>query len=531
MLNFIKSILNFTISFLYKSKDSVFLLNNKPTTQYLQDQTLPDLKVKIVLTPPVFSKFNVRNLTSTGNAVNTLVWQSENVYANINSSLRFMKKYFPVNIKNWAATTNLTVLPRAGNDANAYYDRSSLSFFYFKGNSNKIIYTCDSADIVTHELGHAILDAIRPDFWNTAAFEVAAFHESFGDIYAILTALNYDLVLNKVLAVTKNNLKKENLVSDLAEQFGRTLGIGNSLRDAYNSYSYVDPMTLPTSSSPSYVGLIKEVHSFSQVFTGVFYELLTEFYELFGKNKAGLIKARDLSSEFIFNAVKNTPATEKFFMAVANNYLAYSLSKYAGSYTAILTKVFTKRNLMPIPLVKKLNNSSIDIMSEYEDNILFKEEKIMALNCEDVGVEEICGFKSINVQIAADSFKTKSGMFNILSVNHNEEESKDSAKNFVKYLVDNKEIGNDKESWFIDEKTNSLTRKHACCGFGFINNCTIEGQPEHGKCWKSENNSGCCPYGCQSTSIDVTSVKPTCSIAYNNCSGNSYRVCNSFKRV
>jgi hypothetical protein len=531
MLNFIKSILNFTISFLYKSKDHVFLLNNKPTTQYLQDPTLPDLKVKIALTPPKFSNFNVINLTSTGNAVNTLVWQSENVYANINSSLGFMKKYFPVNIKNWAATTNLLVYPRAGNDANAYYDRASIRFFYFKGNSNKIIYTCDSADIITHELGHAILDAIRPDFWNIAAFEIGAFHESFGDIYAILTALNYNLVLNKVLAVTKNDLKKENIVSDLAEQFGRSLGIGNSLRDAYNSYSYVNPITLPTSRIPPDSGLIQEVHSFSQVFTGVFYELFTEFYELFGKNKAGLIRARDLSAEFIFNAIKTTPATEKFFMAIANNYLAYSLSKYAGSYTAILTKVFTKRNLMPIPLIKKLSNSNFDIMSEYEDNILFKEEKIMVLNCEEIGVEEICGFKSINVQIAADSFKTKSGMLNILSVNHNEEESKNSAKDFVKYLINNKEIGNDKQSWFVDENTNSLTRRHACCGFGFINNCTIEGQPEHGKCWKSENNSGCCPYGCQSTSMDVTPVKPNCSIAYNNCSGNSYRVCNSFKRV
>ena len=74
-----------------------------------------------------------------------------------------MKKYFPVNVKNWAATKNLTVLPRAGNDANAYYDRRTLSFFYFNGNSNKRIYTCDSADVVTHELGHAIDPKLYPN--------------------------------------------------------------------------------------------------------------------------------------------------------------------------------------------------------------------------------------------------------------------------------------------------------------------------------------------------------------------------------
>ena len=473
MFNLIKN----TLSLTYKA--FVYIFGDKRTIQYLQDPTAPNKKITTLITLPVFSNFTVNNLnvTKTGNPVNTLGWQRENVYANINSSLGFMKKYFPVALTKWAATTNLLVVPRAGLMANAYYDRASLRFFYYKDSSNKIIYTCDSADIINHELGHAILDAIRPDFWNTAAFEIGAFHESFGDINAILTALNYNSLLDNLL-FSSTDLRRSNFASAVAEQFGRTLGIGNSLRDAYNSYSYVNPITLPTSRIPPDSGLIRTIHSFSQVFTGVFYELLTEFYELFGKNKAGLIKARDLSSEFIFNAVKNTPATEKFFMAVANNYLAYSLSKYAGSYTAILTKVFTKRNLMPIPLAEKLNNSSIDIMSEYEDNILFKEEKIMALNCEDIGVEEICGFKNINVQIAADSFKTKSGMLNILSVNHNEEESKDSAKNFVKYLVDNKEIGNDKQSWFIDEKTNSLNRRHTCCGFG----CQFNGCSNNSHC-------------------------------------------------
>ena len=116
---------------------------------------------------------------------------------------------------------------------------------------------------------------------------------------AILTSLNYDLILNKVLTVTGNDLRKENLVSDLAEQFGISLDIGNSLRDAYNSYSYVNPKTLPYDGD----GLIQEVHSFAEVFTGTFYELLTEFFEFFGKNKAGLIKARTLSAEFLFNAI------------------------------------------------------------------------------------------------------------------------------------------------------------------------------------------------------------------------------------
>lgn len=529
MLDFIKGILSFITSFFYKDKVHVFILNNKPTTQYLQDPTLPDLKMQIVLATPTFSNFTVRNLTSTGNAVNTLKWQSENVYANINSSLGFMKKYFPANVKKWAGTRNLIIVPRAGNDANAYYDRYAIKLFYFTSPvTNKIIYTCDSADIVTHELGHAILDAIRPDFWNLPAFEIGAFHESFGDMIAILTSLNYDIVLNKVLTVTGSDLRKENLVSDLAEQFGISLNIGNSLRDAYNSYSYVDPMTLPTSGD----GLTREIHSFSEVFNGAFYELLAEFFELFGKNKAGLIRARDLSAEFLFNASNNTPATGKFFIAIAKAYLAYDLSKYAGVYRNILIKVFTNRNLISIPVVKILNDYNLKIMNYEDNNILHKEEKVISLSCLDIGFDNICGFENINVQVPSDSFKPKNGILNVLSVNNDEEESKNEVVNFVKYLINKKEIGNTKESWFIDKKTKNLTRRHACFGdFGFINNCTIEDQPEYGKCWKQANNSGCCPYGCPTPSPEPLPEKPACSISYNSCNGSVYKVCNSLKRV
>jgi len=528
MLDFIKGILDFLIGVFCKNKDSVFILNNKPTTQYLQDPTLADLKIKTILKPAEFSNFTVKNLTSTGNAVNTLAWQNENVYANINSSLGFMKKYFPVTVKNWAATKNLMVLPRAGNDENAFYDRRTLSFFYFKDNSNKTIYTCDSADVVTHELGHAILDAIRPDFWNSAAFEIGAFHESFGDMNAILTSLNYDLILDKVLTITGSDLRKENFVSDLAEQFGISLNIGNALRDAYNSYSYINPNTLPYDGN----GLIQEVHSFAEVFTGAFYELLTEFFELFGKNKNGLIKARDLSAEFLFNAIKNTPATGKFFIAMSKTYLAYDLSKYNGAYKTILTKVFINRNLISVSMIENLNDNKLKAMNYEDNNLLHKEEKVISLSCLDIGIDNICGFENINVQIPADSFKPKNGVLNILSVNHDEEESEKEVVYFVKYLVNKKEIGNAKESWFIDKKTKNLTRRHACFGdFGFINNCTIEDQPEYGKCWKSANNSGCCPYGCPTPSPEPLPEKPACSISYNTCNGSAYKVCNSLKRI
>ena len=52
-----------------------------------------------------------------------------------------------------------------------------------------IVQSGDSVDVATHEQGHAVLDALRPDLWDAPHFEVAAFHEAFGDLAAIFVAL------------------------------------------------------------------------------------------------------------------------------------------------------------------------------------------------------------------------------------------------------------------------------------------------------------------------------------------------------
>ena len=75
-----------------------------------------------------------------------------------------------------------------GDDLNAFYDRSELAFFHASV-GGKMIYSAESPDVVCHELGHACLDAHCPALWNAHYIEVGSFHESFGDMSAILSAL------------------------------------------------------------------------------------------------------------------------------------------------------------------------------------------------------------------------------------------------------------------------------------------------------------------------------------------------------
>ena len=154
----------------------------------------------------------------------------------------------------WIPGPVLPAQPSAGTDLNAYYDRKALRFFRdVDAKTGEVVQSGDSADVVTHEQGHAILDALRPDLWDAPHFEVAAFHEAFGDLAAIAVALATPRLADAVDAETRGEPGRSNLVSRLAEElggavrgrFGEDAALPGSLRDAVNAFRYADPQTLP----------------------------------------------------------------------------------------------------------------------------------------------------------------------------------------------------------------------------------------------------------------------------------------------
>src|SRR5207237_4145036 len=119
----------------------------------------------------------------------------------------------------WQPGRTLRVTLDAGVDLNAYYDRRGLSFFHDTV-GRTMVYSGESPDVVCHELGHAVLDTLRPQLWNAASDEVAAFHESFADMSAILSALQLPALREAVLAETGGKLFRSSRLSRLAEQLG-----------------------------------------------------------------------------------------------------------------------------------------------------------------------------------------------------------------------------------------------------------------------------------------------------------------------
>lgn len=116
--------------------------------------------------------------------------------------------------------SRLIVLPHAGYMSNAFYSESShtLQFYSFvPDGSNRVFHTSLSHDIVAHEAGHAILDAVRSRFTESIEPETTAIHEAVGDITAMFAALSHDVVKKRVVENMARG--RRNLVSEIAEHF------------------------------------------------------------------------------------------------------------------------------------------------------------------------------------------------------------------------------------------------------------------------------------------------------------------------
>ncbi|MFO1501593.1 MAG: hypothetical protein U1G07_24970 [Verrucomicrobiota bacterium] len=136
----------------------------------------------------------------------------------------------------------LAIYPHALREANAYYSptKKALLFGYFPAAEagdavsypGGIVFGCLSHDIIAHETAHAILDGIHPRFTEVTQPDGFAFHEAFADIVALFQHFTFIDVVRHQIAKTRGDLAMNNLLGELAQEFGRATGNRGSLRDA-----------------------------------------------------------------------------------------------------------------------------------------------------------------------------------------------------------------------------------------------------------------------------------------------------------
>lgn len=132
----------------------------------------------------------------------------------------------------------IEIRPHWKPDDNAYYepDEAALSFGYTKSKASSagatqagaFVFTCLSHDVIAHETAHAILDGLRPHLMRPSNPDVAAFHEGFADLAALLMRFRYKEVVRRGLEASKGETLDSSLLTDMARQWGRTDGDGQS---------------------------------------------------------------------------------------------------------------------------------------------------------------------------------------------------------------------------------------------------------------------------------------------------------------
>jgi hypothetical protein len=255
---------------------------------------------------------------------------------------------------NWQMGESINVILDGGEDLNAYYDRQALNFFHGPG-PNGVIFSGESPDVLCHEMGHAILDAIKPELWDVASHEAAAFHESFGDISAILSALQLSSLRVAILSDTGGHLYRNSRLSRLAEQLGSAIRAQfpdkverDCLRNAVNSFSYQDPIRLPSLAPASQ--LSSEPHSFSRVFTGGFLQALAGLLTISAADSNApteqeLLDAANAMADILVAAVRDAPVVSNFYSQIAAGMVQVS-SGIDRKYSAVLKAVFTQRAIL-----------------------------------------------------------------------------------------------------------------------------------------------------------------------------------------
>jgi hypothetical protein len=188
---------------------------------------------------------------------------------------KILGRMIPWSWEKYGFSVPLTVNIRK-NDIHARYLKNArcidLDFYGPYGNWT---YYCRSVDIVAHETGHAILDALKPD-WENGDIETRGMAESFCDLTAMFVVTSQFDLCEEVIRETKGDLKKESILT----QFGVGYRLDNSrtpIRSACNNRKYTANM--------------KFAYDYAAVLTGCLYDILVD---IIYQNTSNPIEATEL---------------------------------------------------------------------------------------------------------------------------------------------------------------------------------------------------------------------------------------------
>jgi len=191
-------------------------------------------------------------------------------------------------MRNSSYVQKLRIYPHGFRDANAYYDpqKSALVFGYFPASAQYhgtnypggLVFTCLSPDIVAHEVTHAILDSMHHRYMEDTNRDVAAFHEGFADIVALLQRFTFSDLVEHQLFMARGDLQNYNVLGELATQFGEALqGSRGALRSMIGRWKKDKWVALEA--DPSDYATQTEAHDRGAVLVATIFDVFQRIYK------------------------------------------------------------------------------------------------------------------------------------------------------------------------------------------------------------------------------------------------------------
>ncbi len=237
----------------------------------------------------------------------------------------------------------------AGRGLNAHYDRTAVAFLGLETDARKT-YPAASTDAVAHEVGHALLDAMRPELWESVYTETAAFHEAFADCMALLVSL-FDAPSRQPLLQSGVHLRAANFLESLAEDVAEGVRLANGPNDpqalprrALNTLQWEIPVNLPPAAPPP--ALTAEAHNFSRIFTGCFYDTVCNIFAGQPNQDAqGLLAAAQTAGRLLIAGAQAAPEVARFFQAVGRAMILADEAVSSGAHHAAIRDAFVGHNI------------------------------------------------------------------------------------------------------------------------------------------------------------------------------------------
>ena len=255
----------------------------------------------------------------------------------------------------WQTGSQLPVTLDAGVQLNAYYTPWNGLTFYHDVVDGQEIHVAESADIASHELGHAVLDALQPAIYRALLHETAAFHEAFGDISALLAGLQQRSLCEHVLGRHGGWIERDSRWTRIGEALGKAIHRRSPdrasdvcLRNAANVLFYRKPVELPVS-GPDYL-VTQEPHSLARPFIGAFLEALAAIARADASTVtvASVQGTARKAAGWLVAATLLSPVQADYFFQVASSLTAQAVHAGDAEARDAIAGAFVRRGILPI---------------------------------------------------------------------------------------------------------------------------------------------------------------------------------------